>query len=143
MPNDLRVSAGVLIPETELEITTSRSGGAGGQHVNKTSSRVTLRWNVAHSVALDDETRARLTHKLASRLTLEGDLILHVDTTRSQIMNRELAFERLVEVVKRALIVPKKRVATKPSRASKARRVDSKKKTGKIKAQRKQSFDDH
>lgn len=115
------------IPREELIARATRSSGAGGQHVNKTSSRIQLSWNVATSDALDDAQRERLLHKLSSRLTADGTLTVSVSDTRSQHRNREIAEERLEEVVRAALVVPKKRKPTKPSRAAKEKRLDEKK----------------
>ncbi len=115
------------IPREELVARATRSSGAGGQHVNKTSSRIQLSWNVATSAALDDLQRDRLLHKLSPRLTADGTLTVTVSDTRSQHRNREIAEERLEEVVRAALVVPKKRKPTKPTRAAKEKRLDSKK----------------
>jgi ribosome-associated protein len=115
------------IPQEELVARATRSSGAGGQHVNKTSSRIQLSWNVAASAALDDAQRERLLHKLSSRLTADGTLTVSVSDTRSQHRNREIAQERLEEVVNAALLVPKKRRPTKPSRAAREKRLDAKK----------------
>lgn len=126
----------MIIPESEVEITTSRSGGPGGQHVNKTNTRVTLRWNLLKTPILDDTQKRLCMTKLHTRVNSEGEIVLHVDLLRSQIMNRELAYERLNELVTQALIVPKKRVKTKPSRAAKARRLEQKKRIGLRKQER-------
>jgi len=91
MEADLYVCDGVIIPGGELEVVASRSGGPGGQHVNKTSTRITLRWNLAASAALDDERKRLLAEKLESRLTILGELLIHADEHRSQHMNRESA----------------------------------------------------
>ncbi|MDQ6719001.1 MAG: aminoacyl-tRNA hydrolase [Gemmatimonadota bacterium] len=115
------------IPRDELVARATRSSGAGGQHVNKTSSRIQLSWNVSASPSLDDAQRERLLRKLASRLTADGVLTISVSDTRSQHRNREIAEERLTEVVNAALVVPKKRKATRPTRAAKEKRLDSKK----------------
>jgi ribosome-associated protein len=115
------------LPREELVARATRSSGAGGQHVNKTSSRIQLSWNVATSAALDDAQRERLLRKLSSRLTADGTLTVSVSDTRSQHRNREIAEERLEEVVRAALVVPKKRKPTRPSRASKEKRLDEKK----------------
>jgi ribosome-associated protein len=125
--NLLAVNESLSIPRAELDVKVSRSSGAGGQHVNKTSSRVEIFWNVAGSRALTEEQRARLTAKLASRLTTEGSIRVVASDMRSQSRNRELAEERLADLVRRALVIPKKRRATKPTRAAKEARLDSKK----------------
>jgi ribosome-associated protein len=125
--NQLAVNESVSIPRTELDVRVSRSSGAGGQHVNKTSSRVEIFWNIVGSRAVSEEQRARLMEKLASRLTTEGSIRVVSSDMRSQGRNRELAEERLAEMVRRALIVPRKRKATKPTRAAKEARLDSKK----------------
>ncbi len=136
MEEDLQVLPGVVIPQWELVFTASRSGGPGGQHANKTSSRVTLHWSVATTSALSEQQRWRVKKNLASRLTQDGVLQLHVEDSRSQHRNKELACERLVEVIKKALFVPKKRRATKPSKASKKRRVAAKRGRSDIKKMR-------
>ena len=125
--NLLAVNESLSIPRTELDVRVSRSSGAGGQHVNKTSSRVEIFWNIVGSRAISEEQRARLREKLASRLTTEGSIRVVASDMRSQSRNRELAEERLAEMVRRALIVPRKRKATKPTRAAKEARLDSKK----------------
>ncbi len=125
--NLLAVNESVSIPRTELDVQVSRSSGAGGQHVNKTSSRVEVFWNVLASRALNEEQRARLREKLASRLTIEGSIRVVASDMRSQSRNRDLAEERLADLVRRALIVPRKRRATKPTRAAKEARLESKK----------------
>lgn len=122
----LRVNDSVVIPRDELTARASRSGGAGGQHVNTSSTRVEVLWNVRTSRVLTDDQRARLEEKLASRLDGEGSLRVVASDTRSQLQNRERAETRLAEVVRLALVVPKKRRPTKPSRAAKQARLDAK-----------------
>lgn len=139
--NSLAINESVSIPRSELEVRVSRSSGAGGQHVNKTSSRVEIVWNVLSSRALSDEQRARVSEKLVSRMTVDGAIRVVASDTRSQAQNRELAEERLAELVRRALIVPRKRRATKPTRASKEARLESKKRHSSKKAQRRNPFD--
>ena len=142
MDDDLKVIPGVVIPHWELVFTASRSSGPGGQHANKTSSRITLHWSVESTTALSDQQRWRVKTSLASRLTDDGALQLHVEDSRSQHRNKELARERLVEVLKKALFVPKKRRVTKPSKASKKRRVDTKKARAGVKSMRKKPTSD-
>jgi len=140
--NALYVNGALSIPRHELDVRVSRSSGAGGQHVNKTSSRVEIFWNVATSGALSEEQRTRLQQKLASRLTTEGSLRVVASDMRSQTRNREIAEERLADLVARSLIVPKKRKATRPSKASKEARLDAKKRHSTKKRERSErSFD--
>src|SRR5205814_6804848 len=130
------------IPRGELDILLTRSTGAGGQHVNKTSWRVEIVCNVLEPRALDDAQRSRLREKLASRLTSDGSIRVVASDMRSQSRNRELAEERLADLVRRALIIPKKRRATKPSRAAKEARLESKKRHSTKKVERgKKSFE--
>ena len=140
--NLLAVNETVSIPRSELDVRVSRASGAGGQHVNKTSSRVEIFWNVLTSRAVDDEQRSRLREKLASRLTSDGSVRVVASDMRSQSRNRELAEQRLAELVRRALVVPKKRRATRPTKAAKEARLESKKRHSTKKAERRnKSFD--
>jgi ribosome-associated protein len=123
---ELEVRPGLRIPEHELSEQASRSGGPGGQKVNKTSSRVTLRWSVAASAALSERQRARLLARLGSRLTRDGELVLHAQRSRSQADNRELARARLVELVGAALAERAPRRPTRPTRASRERKLAAK-----------------
>jgi ribosome-associated protein len=140
--NALVVNESLSIPRSELDVRVSRSSGAGGQHVNKTSSRVEIFWNVPASRSLSEEQRTRLSEKLASRLTTDGSVRVVASDMRSQSRNRELAEERLADLVRRALIVPKKRRATRPTHASKEARLESKKRhSSKKRERRRTSFD--
>lgn len=130
MEADLPVDHSLTIPGTELRVSTSRSGGPGGQSVNTTDSRVTLRWNVRDSAALSEEARERLLVRLSTKLTLDGDVMVSVSDERSQLMNRELARQRLAAVVRGARTVQKSRRATRPTRGSKERRHTAKKTRG-------------
>lgn len=132
----LRVSPGVGIPRSELVVRASRAGGPGGQHVNTSSTRVEVRWNVATSAALDDAQRARLLQRLAARLDSAGNVRVVAAESRSQRQNREAAEARLAELVRRSLVVPKVRRATKPSRAERERRLEAKKRQGEKKRER-------
>jgi ribosome-associated protein len=122
----LVVDERLAIPRSELVYRASRSGGPGGQHVNTSSTRVELLWDVARSRAVDDAQRARLAERLAPRLDAEGNIRVVASDRRSQQQNRAAAEERLAELVRRALAVPKPRKATKPSRAAKERRLAEK-----------------
>ena len=123
---DLIVNDQISIPRSELSYRASRAGGAGGQHVNTSSTRIEVLWSIGSTTALDDETRARVQEKLAARLDAEGNLRVVASDRRSQTQNREAAEARLADLVRRALIVPKRRRPTKPTRASKEKRLESK-----------------
>lgn len=137
MEADLAINDQVVIPGGELSVSVSRSSGPGGQHVNKTSSRVSLRWSVSTSAAITDAERVRIMRRLRSRLVGEGEILIHVESERSQRQNREIARERLAKLVREALRPVKPRVATRPTLGSKTRRIESKKKRGITKQLRK------
>lgn len=132
----LRVRADLVIPATELREEATRSRGPGGQNVNKTSTRVTLRWNVAESAALAPEQRRRVEDRLGNRLTRAGELVIHCDRTRSQARNRELARARLAELVAGALAKRKSRRPTRPTRAARERRLEEKSRRSRVKRTR-------
>lgn len=137
-PRDvLIVSAHVRIPRTELDIRATRSGGPGGQHVNTSSTKIELRWQPGASVALNDAQRERLLGALATKLDGDGWIRVTASEYRSQLQNRDAAEARLVAMVKSALVVPKLRRATKPTRASKTKRLDTKSLRSDVKQQRK------
>ena len=138
----LRVSETLIIPRGELAVRASRSSGAGGQHVNKTSSRIEISWNIAASSALSDDQRERLLARLASRLSDEGAIRVVASDTRSQLRNREAAEKRLAETIAKALIVQKKRKATKRPRAANEARLVEKKKHSERKRERKRPITD-
>ncbi|MBA2664313.1 MAG: aminoacyl-tRNA hydrolase [Bradymonadaceae bacterium] len=141
MSDELFIQPGLQIPASELDYAVSRSSGPGGQHANKTSTRVTVIWNVSTSSVLSDWQRARLLEKLATRLTSEGVLQIDSDDTRSQHQNRELVRARLAELVQGALKLKKRRVATRPSRKARERRVNEKKARATIKKNRRSPKD--
>lgn len=122
---------------TELSFKAIRSSGAGGQHVNKTSSKVVLSWDLPNSQVFSENQKARLLKKLDNRLTTEGVLILSSDDSRSQHKNKDLVIKRFLELIKQGLIVPKKRRPTKVPRAVKLKRLSNKKKQADKKANRK------
>ncbi len=133
MADDLVIDDRLTIPAAELEITASRASGPGGQHVNKTDTRIQVRWNVVRSAVLDDRQRGLLRRNLAARLTEAGDLLLACDTHRSQRRNREEALQRLAALVREALVPPRPRRKTKPSRAAREKRLQEKKHRSQVK----------
>jgi ribosome-associated protein len=136
----LAVNATLHIPDSELAESFVRASGPGGQNVNKVASAVELRFDVAHSPSLPEVLRARLLARRDRRLTVDGVLVIQASRFRDQAKNREDARARLVEIIRAALHVPKKRVATKPTRASKERRIASKKKRAQHKQTRSKSW---
>jgi ribosome-associated protein len=123
----LPIRRNLVIPASELVESASRAGGPGGQHVNKTSTRVTLRWNARESGALSDAQRARLLARLGPRVARSGDLLVHAGRFRSRAKNREAARERLAEIVRDALRTKRRRVPTRPGKAARERRLQQKK----------------
>jgi len=116
----------LLIPDDDLSVAFVRSGGPGGQNVNKVSSAVQLRFDLQGSAVLSETVKQRLRRLAGRRLTDEGAVLIIAHTQRSQEQNRRDAEERLAQLIEAALVEPKKRHATKPTRASKVRRLDSK-----------------
>lgn len=112
----------------EFTFKTARSGGPGGQNVNKVESKVELYWNVAASSVLNDEEKALVLEKLNNRINSTGNLILSAQTERSQLRNKEVVVQRFYDILNAALIKPKKRKPTRPSKASIQKRIDQKKK---------------
>ena len=126
----------LAIPDEEISYVTSRSGGPGGQNVNKLETRVTLRFDLAGSTALMEEEKARLRERLATRITKEGVLQVTSQRHRTQAANREAAAERLAELVRENLRQEAPRKKTRPSRAAKARRVEAKRRHSQRKRER-------
>jgi ribosome-associated protein len=135
MANNHIITSAELLPE--LEFSTSRSSGPGGQNVNKVSTKVIIRWNLLNSTLITDEQKMLLLNKLSSQLTREGELIINSQESRSQLQNKELALEKLDALLRKALTKPKARKATRPTKSSKVKRVDNKKRHAEKKQWRK------
>ena len=132
----IQITDDVVIPESELGFAASRSGGPGGQNVNKVSSKVTLSFDVGGSASLSEEQKARIASMLATRINKEGVLQIVSQRTRSQELNRADVVERFAELLRRALTPQRKRIKTRASAAAKQRRMDAKRKRGMTKQAR-------
>jgi len=121
----------------ELNFKTSRSSGAGGQNVNKVETSVTVLWKVSESEFFYEDQKDLIQDKLKNRINAEGFLFLTVSESRTQLMNKNKAIEKILEIVDKALFIPKKRFATKPSKGQKQKRLDNKKKISDKKDNRK------
>lgn len=134
--DDIDVVPGVRIPASELTLDAITGSGPGGQHVNRSATRIALQWNVRTTRALRDEQRALVLARLASRLDSDGALRIVAGEYRSQQQNRRAAIDRLVQLLARALVVQKPRKATKPTRGSVERRLTEKRQRSEIKKRR-------
>lgn len=132
----LRITDEIALKDWELTESFMRASGPGGQNVNKVSTAVELRFEAERSPSLPGPVKTRLRRLAGRRWTKDGAIVLFCDETRSQARNRELVRDRLVELISRALVAPKRRIATKPTKGSVRRRIASKKARGEIKALR-------
>ena len=139
---DIVITPALTIPRAELQFRASRAGGPGGQHVNTSSTRVELLWDLTHSTVVSDEQRGRLLTKLAARLDAAGMVRVVASDRRSQSQNRDAAAERLAVLVRQALVVPRKRRPTRPTRASREQRLADKRKRGEQKRDRRRDNHD-
>jgi ribosome-associated protein len=132
----LAIKPGLDIPDADLEFAAIRSAGPGGQNVNKVASAVQMRFALGRNTTLREDVKTRLRALAGQRLTDADEILIVSRESRSQEQNRRAAEDRLIDLVRRALVVPKKRRATKPTRASKERRLDTKSRTQKNKRMR-------
>jgi ribosome-associated protein len=139
---DLVIHDRLALPEEELRVEYARSGGPGGQNVNKVETKVQVRWNPAESEAISEADRAWLLTRLASRLTTDGDLLISSTRTRYRERNREDALKKLAETVREALRRPKRRRKSRPTRASIERRLETKRRRSRTKKDRRRPIDE-
>jgi ribosome-associated protein len=132
----IHVTAHIALDEREIEESFVRSSGPGGQNVNKLSTAVQLRFDVRHSPSLPGDVRTRLERLAGSRLTRNGELVIIAQSHRTQARNRQDALDRLLELIRRAAVAPIKRRPTRPTKASRERRIEGKKRRGGIKHMR-------
>lgn len=138
----IAINEQLALPAAELQFRFTTGGGPGGQHVNKTATRVTLLFDVANSTSLDEDTRARLLDRLSTRLDRRGVLHIDVQESRSQWQNREAAVARLQALLAAALVEQAPRQPTRPTRAARAARLEDKRRRSAVKRQRQGRWDD-
>jgi ribosome-associated protein len=138
----LQITPSIVIEDSEIEERFVRASGPGGQNVNKVSTAVQLRFDAGRSRSIDEDVRERLRALAGSRMTIDGMLVIDARTFRTQAQNREAARERLVELLRKAAVKPKRRRRTRPSGASKLKRLDAKKRRAGTKQGRRSAKDD-
>jgi ribosome-associated protein len=138
----LQITPSIIIHDSEIEESFVRASGPGGQNVNKVSTAVQLRFDAGRSRVIDEDMRERLRALAGSRMTIDGILVIDARTFRTQAQNRDAARERLVELLRKAAIKPKRRRRTRPSGASKLKRLDAKKRRSGTKAGRRTAGED-
>ena len=136
----LRITPDIVLPDRDLSESFVRASGPGGQNVNKVSTAVELRFNLAES-ELSSEVKSRLAALAGSRVTDDGELVIEAREHRTQARNREAARERLVELITQALVRPRRRRKTKPTKAARQERIDTKQRRGRVKARRSSKID--
>lgn len=127
----------IHVPVKEIRVSFARSSGAGGQNINKTSTKVFVHWNIYNSNTINDKQKLILKNKLKNKINNDNELTIASETERSQIQNRKIGIEKLNLLVNKALAVPKRRKPTKPTLSSKLKRLENKKKTSLLKTSRK------
>lgn len=132
----LTVTPAIRVPHAELRFQMSRSSGPGGQNVNKVNTRVQMWWDFAESAVLPEDVRTRFLAQNGTRITKEGSLLLECQEFRTQLANRKACLDELATLIRRALVRPKKRRPTKPTRGSKERRLKAKKERSQRKSER-------
>jgi ribosome-associated protein len=141
---EVKPAVSIVIPISEVEFSYARSSGPGGQNVNKTETKAVLRWNLDRATWIAPDAKARFRATFGTRITSGGDVVIHSDETRNRSMNEKACLEKLTDMLRRIWFAPKKRVATKPTRSSKRRRVESKRLRSEVKKSRQMSRgDDH
>lgn len=137
----ITLNSRITIPESELRFSFARSGGPGGQNVNKVSSKATLHWDVVQSPSLPDDVKQRFLTKFKSRITTQGEIVVISQESRDQPKNIQLCLDKLRAMLMEVLVPPKKRRPTKPTKGSKVRRLNDKKSKSQTKANRRASWD--
>lgn len=130
----------IYIPWNEIEWTSTRSSGAGGQHVNRTNSAVILRFSISNSIILTIEQKQKLLVRLKSRLVQDDEILVRIEDQRDQKSNKDRAYNLLCDLISKALIDPKKRIATKPKKSAIRKRLNEKKRNSEVKKNRSEKF---